>query len=263
MNTLTDSKKIFLSPSGADIKNSLFSELTYNIQGLVKKDKSIIYNTIRIIHAEIPYSFYIVNQYNNKLNLSTGNIVIPNGNYNANTFMVAIKSLLPVGMDITFNTTNGKFTFTYNSEFQIYNTSTCYKLIGLNKANYSSTSGTLVCVNPANFLGSKNIYIKAKNIILENFNTTTKDYSTLSSIALSVPPFGIVMYDNSSASKNLIKNSQLDYLNIEICDEDNNLVDFNGIEWTITLEIETTIQVQQNTKSISEYLSELYNQNNN
>ena len=69
MNTITDTKRINLSPAGADIKSngSLNSNLNFNIPKLVRKDKNILYNTIKIIHSEFPYSFYIVNEYNNIL----------------------------------------------------------------------------------------------------------------------------------------------------------------------------------------------------
>lgn len=264
MNIITDSKKIYLSPSGADIKNNdLNSQLRYNISGLIKKDKFILYNTIRVIHAEFPYSFYIVNEYNNILDLSIERIIIPLGNYNANSFIKTIQDLTVNQLIITFNTSNGKFTFSYNHEFQILSSSTCYELIGIKpNTQYNSVNNIIECDLPANFLGSKNIYVKLPNVILENYNTKTKDYITLLTIPLNVPPFGIVMYDNKTISKNLIKNSQLDYLDIEIYDDNNNLIDFNGIEWNIVLEIETTIQVQQNIKTINEFLGELYNNQN-
>lgn len=264
MNTLTDSKKIYLSPSGADLKNGdLNSQLKYNLTGLVKKDKYIMFNTIRVIHAELPYSFYIVNEYNNILDLSIGRFIIPFGNYNANSFMKVLETLLPNPMSVLFDTVNGKFTFHYNSEFEILSSTTCYDLIGTKQnKQYNSSGGTVICELPANFLGSKNIYIKLPNVILENYNTKTKDYITLLTIPLNVPPFGIVMFDNGTSSKNLIKNPQLDYLEVAIYDDNNNLIDFNGIEWNIVLEIETTLQVQQNLKTINEYLGELYNNQN-
>jgi len=47
-----------------------------------------------------------------------------------------------------------------------------------------------------------------------------------------------------------------------LCDDNNNLIDFNGIDWSIVIEIESTIQIQQNLKTISEYLSDLNNTQN-
>jgi hypothetical protein len=94
---------------------------------------------------------------------------------------------------------------------------------------------------------------------LENYNTITKDYITLFSIPVNVPPFGIILHDNISGSKNYIKNSSsMDYLEVIVTDDNNNPIDFNNIDWTITLEVETTLQVPQVQKSINEYLNELY-----
>lgn len=128
---------------------------------------------------------------------------------------------------------------------------------------YDSSGNIIEILFPANFLGSKNLYLKFPNVILENYNTTNKDYITLLTIPVNVPPFGFISYENKTNSKNLIKNQQLDNLDIQICDDDNNLIDFNNLQWTITLEIESIIQLVQNTKTIDEYLSELYLNNNN
>lgn len=157
MNTIIDSKKYFLTPSGATVieNGTSYSKLKYDLPGLIKKDSSILYNTIRCIHAEFPSSFYIVNEYNNILNISTGNITIPLGNYNANTFMQLLNDkLLPINMKIEFDTTTGKFSFAYNTEFQILSSSTCYKLIGLQQKQYNSSGGIINCDFPANFLGT-------------------------------------------------------------------------------------------------------------
>jgi hypothetical protein len=259
MNVITDAKQINLSSVSADVKyNVLNSNMRFSIPFFIKKDKNILYNTIKVLHAEIPYSFYIINEYNNILVLSTGTIAMPYGNYNANTFLRMIQPLLPTGMTITFDTSNGKFTFTYNQAFAILATSTFGALVGI-KTSVNSNSNKIICPYPANFLGTKNLYIKTPNIILENFNTITKDYITLFTIPVDVPPFGIILYDNISGSKNYIKNSNsMDYLDIIITDDNNNEVDFNSIDWTITIEVEATMQIPQIQKSISEYLNDMY-----
>jgi hypothetical protein len=259
MNVITDAKQINLSSGSADIYyNQLKSSMRFNIPYLIRKDKNILYNTIRVLHAEIPYSFYIINEYNNTLVMSTGTITMPYGNYNANTFMRMIQPLMPTGMSITFDTSNGIFTISYNQAFTIYNTSTCKTILGF-KSTISSSGNVIVFPFPGNFLGTKNLYVKTPNIILENYNTITKDYITLFSIPVNVPPFGIILHDNISGSKNYIKNSSsMDYLEVIVTDDNNNPIDFNNIDWTITLEVETTLQVPQVQKSINEYLNELY-----
>jgi hypothetical protein len=47
----------------------------------------------------------------------------------------------------------------------------------------------------------------------------------------------------------------LDRLEILIYDDDNNLIDFNNIDWAITIEIETIINMYINNLNIGQYLS--------
>jgi len=252
---ITDSRQINLSPSGATKKNNLTfnSDLEFSIPNLIKNQSYILYNRIKVSHCEIPFSFYIINEYNNKLVLSTGIIYIPYGNYNANSFMSTLSLLLPINMTIDLNSSNGKFTLNYNSPFTILQTSNIYKIMGF-KINTSSNSINLPF--PANFLGSNNVYIKCPNLILDNYNTITKDYTTLLSIPINVPPFGIIQYLNSSNISNLVKNIQMNNLEVLITDDDNNLIDFNNLEWNITIEIDSIIQVAENTKTLQEYLND-------
>ena len=48
---------------------------------------------------------------------------------------------------------------------------------------------------------------------------------------------------------------QIDNLNIEIYDDEDNLINMNNQDWSITLELKTTLQVTYNTQSIDEYLN--------
>jgi hypothetical protein len=259
---ITDSRQIHLSPQGATKKNnsSFNSDLEFEIPNLIKKTNYILFNSIRIIHSEIPFSFYIINEYNNLLSLSTGDILIPYGNYNANSFMTALNLLLPTNMTITLNSLNGKFILSYNSSFNILATSTIYKIMGFNKnTSYSSISNIINLPFPANFLGTNNIFIKCPNLLLENYNTATKDYITLLSIPVNVEPFGIIQFLNQASIKNLVKNFQMNKLEIQITDDDNNLIDFNNLEWNISIEIESVMQLNYNTKTLEDYLNESNN----
>jgi len=257
MNTtiIKDTKHYYLNSNGGEVKNTyLKSDVIFNIPNLIKDEKNILYNTVSIVHCEIPYSFYIINEYNNLLSLSTGDIYIDFGNYNANSLITYLKPKLPVNMNISLNSSNGVFTLIYNQQFQIYETTTVYKVLGLQKKNYISLNNSIIFDYPCNFLGTKNLYIKS-NIILDNFNSTTKDYITLSNIPVSVEPFSIVLYNNYSNSKHIIKNKNLDNIEIKIYDDDNNLIDMNSIDWSITLEIESYINANFDNTNLLQYLS--------
>lgn len=252
---IQDTKHYYLNSNGGDIKNSyLKSDVIFNIPNIIKDDKNILYSTISIVHCEIPYSFYIINEYNNLLSLSTGNIYIDYGNYNVNSIISYLKTKLPTNMNISLNSSNGVLSLTYNQPFQIYDTTTIYKIFGLQNKNYTSINNAIIFDYPCNFLGTKNLYIKS-NILLDNFNTTTKDYITLSNIPVSVEPFSIILYNNYSNSKHIIKNKNLDNIEIKIYDDNNNLIDMNSIDWSITIEIETNISTNFNNTNLIQYLT--------
>jgi hypothetical protein len=254
-NVVIDSQKFFLTPSGATLKRNGFfnSNLEFKIPNLYSSSTDVLYATIKCLHAEIPCSFYVINEYNNLFSITDKhgdiqNINITYGNYNANNFMAYIAPLLPSGMTIDFNTSNGRFTISYNHTFSINETSTCGILLGFkNGTTYNSLAGSFTMPYLANFLGSKNIYLKIPNLILDNYNTQTGDRATLSNIPVNVPPFGLIMYENRSTTSTIIKSIQIpDTLYVQLTDDTNNLIDFNNAEFSITLQIDFYIQ-----KSIS------------
>ena len=139
------------------------------------------------------------------------------------------------------------------------NTTTISKIIG----GVLNTTYNPIHIHPkyildfpfaVNLLGTRNIYIKCI-LILENLQTKTNDNQTLKSIPVNVPPFGLILYNNIENIESLVKNCQIDNLNIEIYDDEDNFINMNNQDWSITLELNTTLQVSYNTQSIDEYLN--------
>ncbi len=263
MSIIKDTKQIYLNPFSDAVKNNTnwLSDVTFNINGLLKDDTNILYNTISIVHCEIPYSFYVVNESNNKLVLSTGTINIPYGNYNANSLLKYINTQLPVNMVISFDATTGKVKMTYNQWFSISPTSTIQKVLGLAiNTTYSSVNNVIAFPYPMNVLGTKNLFIKS-NIMLNNYNSVTKDYVTLSCIPVNVEPYGIILYNNYSNSAHIIRNKKLDNIEIQIYDDMNNLIDFNNVEWNITIEITSYVETTFANTTLNQYLTNNLNPN--
>ena len=57
----------------------------------------------------------------------------------------------------------------------------------------------------------------------------------------------------------MVKNSQIDNLNIEIYDDDDSLINMNNQDWSITIELKSVLQVSYNTQTIDEYLNQNLN----
>ena len=113
---LTDSKQYYLSSTskiGTKMNTTYNSKINFQIPRFIIKRPNILYNTLKVIHAEIPYSFYIINSTNNILILknNTTSVIsyftVPEGNYNAFTLLTVLKSFHP---DFIFrvNSSTGK-----------------------------------------------------------------------------------------------------------------------------------------------------------
>lgn len=258
-NIIVDSQKFYLSPSGASVKRNGFfnSNLEFTIPQMYQKSTDLLYATIKCLHAEIPFSFFIINEYNNLLSITDKDNVVQDiyitfGNYNANGLITYLNPLLPSGMSLTFNTTTGRFTLEYNHSFTVRPTSTCYILLGFEKGKTYTSAANNHIQFPylANLLGSKNIYLKIPNLILDNFNTQTNDRATLANIPVNAAPYGLIFYENRSTSSTIIKNIQMpDVLYIQLTSDTNDLIDFNNIEWSITVQIDFYLQKQINQYS--------------
>ena len=180
-----ESKLINLSSEYANQNyNSTFlSNLSFNTPGLVISNPLISKIEISVLHSEIPVSFYTINYSNSffKYKLGTGSILtkqIPVGNYNANTLITALKTLInDVNFTITINKITGVLIFFYNQTFTIYtdNTYSIAKILGFNlNTSYVSAETplyTLTALYPLNLLGIKKINISSQTLITNNFTS--------------------------------------------------------------------------------------------
>lgn len=241
------------------------SNIKYYIPNFIKTNDNILYNAIKLSHAEIPYSFYIINDTNNYLRVNSTNIYIPNGNYTGKTLLDELNKQL-VGIDITLkmvlNNSNGLITMSCNTSFTLDMTkSLIYKVLGLENGIYNGIFNglnyELIFTYPLDLLGTRNIYIKINNLVIDNLNLTSNDKSTLKSIPVNVPPFGIIKYNNIENTETFIKNAEMEYLELEITDDNNNNINFNGIDWTICLEIKSLTNAVKNKQTIADILNQL------
>ena len=106
------------------------------------------------------------------------------------------------------------------------------------------------------------IYLLLKsNLITNNVHTFKGDSTILKSIPVSVPPFGIIQYVNNENMETVIKNRELNNIDIQLLDDDANLINFNNIDWSICLEIKTISQLSYNYNNINEFFEKLNESN--
>ena len=135
MNTLQliDSKEYYLTSTskiGVKMNSTLNSKINFQIPRFITKQSNILYHSIKLLHAEIPYSFYIINETNNKFNVNINSInslyVIPVGNYNAFTLKDVLNAFNS-SLIFSLNNSTGKYSIESTSTFSILSSSTLLK----------------------------------------------------------------------------------------------------------------------------------------
>ena len=243
----TDNKLINLTSESADqYYNSTFlSHLSFNTPGLLIANPYIKKVELSTIHAEIPVSFYTVNYSNSffKYSINNGTILtqqIPVGNYNANSLITALLTLINnVNFTIIINKVTGVLQFKCNQTFTIYtdNTYSIGRILGFNlNTSYVSTETplyTLTALYPLNLLGIKKINISSQTLITNNFSSAIGTISLINSISVDQPPFGLIVYQNGGSIKFTLSNTDINKIDLQLYDEDFNYINFNNINWSI------------------------------
>jgi hypothetical protein len=242
----TDNRIISLNSKYAQLRNgTLKSDVVFNFKGIVKDDDNIVQKYITIIDAQIPVSFYTINNSNKVLTVVLGantyTLNITNGNYNASTLITElitkIATIPALTATIVINKSTGKLTFTFSSAVTlVFSTSTIASILGLT-ANLTGTSITLQ--QPLNLLGIKKLNIKSNALAVSNFSSENLGNA---SILLSIPnneaQFNMISFNNQNNLNNCVLNADtVDIIDIQIVDETNTLIDFNNQDWSMTLGI--------------------------
>jgi hypothetical protein len=106
------------------------------------------------------------------------------------------------------------------------------------------------CVN---FSGLSRLLISSPTFSL---NSKTSYDSAMSNIIASVPnnciQNGIIYYTNYTNYKSIFKNSELSCITIQIQDDNENFVDFNNLDWSLTLQVDQVHEVIDNLDSVDD-----------
>lgn len=261
-NTYDETILINLNSINAIQNNgSYLSDVYFNFKNILKDVDNVLEIQISVSNAQIPYSFYNVNVYNNILkgtyNGTPYTLTLTRGNYNATNLLLEIQTrFLNAGIttNISISNITGTIQISVTSgTLQILsNGSTIYKVLGLvTGTNYTITSITpLIALYPLNLLGTLRLRICSYELVTYNLDSTNlTSLNVLASIPIEAPTFGIILYDNITNIKTKLNNPQLDGFDILILDDDNNPVNFNNQSWCLSLTITLTKERQEKDKT--------------
>ena len=204
---------------------------------------------LSVVNASIPYSFYNVNENNNKMNwvqdpyntFVENNITIPVGNYTINQFVSKLQTLI-TPLTVTYDNITNKMTFTHPTHsFAFFSSSnTCFQLIGFSDTNhYSPISPRNLTSNICCSMFSVRSLCLCSNIITDNIHINKPAMqSILASLPVNCGANGIITYNNTNIFKMNLFTNIFKTIVIKFMDQDGNRVNLNGCHYNLTLQLD-------------------------
>jgi hypothetical protein len=196
---------------------------------------------LSIDHFSIPNSFYNVNQYNNlfkyRINNVDYNFYISVGNYTIYNLVDYLNANL-TNFTFQYNKIKNTLTITHSSsDFTILSSSTCLKILGLS-GQISSFGRTLSSTKNINLIYTNCICIYT-NIDTDSINKSMSlnNKTILTSIPIDVAKNNLIIGSIKDLKVNTYKNT-LSEIRIQLCSQTGQILDLNGLHWTMTIILE-------------------------
>ena len=225
-----------------DLNSHLFIDLT---EPIIFDSK--IYELHQVVlSGEIPYTFYNVSSdLNNNIIRFTANgeplpFTFPNKNYDINE-VVKVLNDGNFPFTVSYDRFTMKLTFANNTNFtNILNlsTSTANKFLGFDEnasditltAGQSTTSSGVVDLATVH-----SIFMKSNSSSNMIFSTRAGFSSTIQKISIDVNSGGIIYLNQNDSRQHTVLHSNVEFLELKLTDQNNNLLNFNNINYEITM----------------------------
>lgn len=250
-------------------KNTTYlSDVEFYFKNILKDEPDIIRSTISVVNAQFPVSYYQINYTNDIFKFSwntSGNIInisITRGNYNSSSLITELQNKLAAAgyiFTISISRITGIMTFSSTNLFYIWN-NPLGTILGFNTtlgSVYDGTSWNLTAPFPLNLLGVQKLKICSNALATQSFDSYgTGNNSLITTITVNAPPFGLIIFETPSEAL-ILKTKTLNTIDIQIYDENNQFINFNNCNFTLTLQI-NIVRMQSPTanpiKSITDVL---------
>ena len=195
-------------------------------------------------NANIPYSFYSITSFDNTFIFglvggpATTYYVEP-GNYTITQFIGVIENAMGASYTVTYSSITSKILITHaTSNFIIY-ASTINHILGFSKTTNTTSTANLLygrdCIN-LNQIRVINVEV---NFPTYNVNVAQPyNQQILAAIPVYVAPFSIINYTNPNNYRTNLYVNKLDQIQIRLLDNESRLINMNGIQYQMTLQLD-------------------------
>jgi hypothetical protein len=193
-------------------------------------------------------SFYTVNNNNRYFFISynpTGypyiTITLDKGNYDIDTLVTALNTKMqPYAFTVTYSSKTMKLTFESAENFRFVNPLSnilnAYEMMGFDDSGSTELSVTATSPYVVNLMSIQVLHVVAPNLNVAAVGVKNKTkYNILGSIHIDSAAGESQSWQNTSGFKYKVNDNVINFMNVLIYDQDFNLVDFNGIDWFLSL----------------------------
>lgn len=249
MELIREKRIISLNSNNATryLNGTYLSDVVFDFQNILTPSSNISYVEVGVGNAEIPATFYNVditnNVFNYRVNATNFSIVVPPGNYNYNTLVTQMTTLFTANahtFTFSLNRNSNVLTMTLTGgTWNQINDSSIYYILGFNaNTTYNIVANTITFQNLFNLLGQKKLKIYSSNISVDSFDSVnTATNNLLCTISVNQPGFNLIVYSNLDGLYAHMRNKYLSTVDIQIKDELGNFINFNNINWTMTINL--------------------------
>jgi hypothetical protein len=238
-----ESIQIYLNSRYAnDTVNGNTANCIYYLPVIEIPDGHHIYLSLQ--NANIPYSFYSISAIDNTFSwgLVDGSIntyYVEPGNYNITQFIDVIKNAMGASYTISYSSITSKILITHSTSNFIIYAATINHVLGFSKTTNTTSTANLLygrdCVN-LNQIRAINVEI---NFPTYNVNVAApNENNILATIPVYVAPFSVITYQNPNNFRTNLYVNKLDQIQIQLLSNDGNLIDLNGINYQMTLQLD-------------------------
>lgn len=238
----TISRLYNLSSSVGRLNGEFCSSIQVSLPDLTFHASNIQNAYLSVVHAEVANSFYIVNYTNNQFVLNGTTYILVKGNYNVNTFITMLISVLPMGYGLTYNSATTKLTMTNTTvDFTVNassSASTINLVMGLGKTDLTSVGRTLTFPNVVNFIPLQRINFRTNYFNFGCYSTSDNSSDIFLPMQNNAGQNSIINYVNQTTQKFLIQDRNITTFTIRVTDDLNREINFNGVDWYMTVQID-------------------------
>ena len=237
------------SDDGEKLNGTYLSHVQFNFRNVFRKDNHVERVLVSVDNAQIPCSFFAINDTNDKLeyvyNGVSYSINITHGNYSAHSLSLELIRLFTAAgtlfSTVTVSSQTGRLTLaTASTFFAILASSTINKVLGIGASDLSS-GFSVTCPNSVNLLGITSIRISSTRLLVNGLSSKgLSSTSILSTIPVdnASASFGLLSYINMTLFSPILNLDHLGSFDIQLFDQNSDYIDFRNIGWSMTLKFD-------------------------